>query len=60
MEISKELADLFTKEYPFIQNDKTLYFLVREFKMVKTQDKANKLLKRLYEWADENLVWLGI
>lgn len=50
---AKELFDLLTSrlsEYPFLDG----------FEYATNQDELNEALDNLYDWADDNLVWLGI
>lgn len=52
--IAKELADLFSKEHP----SGDLASVIGKLKKADTQCKANKAISSLYDWADDNRIWL--
>lgn len=59
---SKKLAAYLLKELHSYNTGGVceIALIIKEMKNVKTQCEANSALERLYDWADESRVWLGI
>ena len=55
--ISRELAEFLSSQ---VSDEPGIQPIITALNKVRTQRGANKVVERLYDWADDHRIWLGI